>query len=192
MKNVARLLPSALALCILAVLPGLSLAQETYTGEADVSFDGKSNLHGFSGTVNNVPLKVQVTGSEGAEKLSMSTTVTIKNLTTDNNKRDKEMWKMFGYGDHPLMTVKVSGAPLDTAYPSGNKPGKLPVTLVVQGKTTQVTGTTHNLKETAKGGSFELRMDLSLEDMGLKAPQTLLLKVRDEVKVSAQITLTKL
>lgn len=185
MKSI--LASSQTLLISLASLASLA-AQETYTGEADVVFEGSSNLHGFSGEVNNVPLKVQVSDDE---KLSMETTVTIENMTTDNRKRDKDMWKMFGYSEHPLMTVKVSGAPLDSAYPKGDTPGKLPVNFVIQGKSTQVTATTHNLKETAQGGSFELRIPLSLEKLGLKAPQTLLLKVRDQVDVRAQITLNR-
>ncbi len=167
-------------------------AAKDYSGHVDIDFRGKSNLHGFSGQVTKVPLLVKVEGDgSGQELLSMQTQVTVRDLTTKHRKRDRDMWKMFGYADHPLITVRVRNASLAQAYPKGSRPGTLPVTMIIQGKETPVPATTHNLKESSTGGSFELRMTLSLQKLGLKAPQTFLLKVDDTVEVVGQVTLNQ-
>jgi len=167
-------------------------AQETaatYTGSTDVEFQGSSNLHPFEGTVSDVPLEVTLAG----DVLNMKTQVTIRDMTTDNKKRDKDMWSMFKVADYPAMKVSVTNASYAAARPQGEKPGSLPVKLTVAGKTVEVKGTTVNLKETASGGSFDLKLALSLKEMGLEAPVAMLgaLKVHDRVNVVCHVTLTK-
>ncbi len=161
----------------------------TYTGSCSVEFQGDSNLHAFTGTIARVPLSVTLTNGT----LRVTTNVKVTDLDTDKPTRDRQMWKMFQSDQFPHLTISVNNAPLDRAYPGGGKPGKLPVTLSVAGLSRTVTGETRNVQTTAKGGSFDLALTLSLKDLGLKAPRALAgtVRVKDTVTVLCKVTLSK-
>lgn len=175
--------------------PGLLSAQTTfangtYTGSCSVRFEGKSNLHPFTGTLAKVPLSVTLRNDD---TMNMSTRIGVTDLNTAKPARDREMWKMFQSDKFPQLSVKVSSASLKNAYPGLGKTGKLPVTLTIAGVSKTVTGQTRNFVTNSKGGSFDLALTLSLKDLGLKAPRALLgtVKVKDTVSVVCKVTLSR-
>ncbi|MEM1297415.1 MAG: hypothetical protein AAGH89_18765, partial [Verrucomicrobiota bacterium] len=101
--------------------------------------------------------------------------------------------KMFQSDKFPHLQIRVRDASLKNAYPGPGKTGKLPVTFTIAGLRKTVTGQTRNFVTTPKGGSFDLALTLSLEDLGLKAPRALLgtVKVKDTVNVVCKVTLSQ-
>tara|TARA_R110002096_G_scaffold292391_3_gene486917 strand:- start:3729 stop:4304 length:576 start_codon:yes stop_codon:yes gene_type:complete len=188
------LLPVAYLACLLAC-PGLLHAQTTfangtYAGSCSVRFEGKSNLHGFTGTIAKVPLSVSL---QDGDTLNMTTKVAVTSLNTAKPARDREMWKMFQSDKFPHLGVQVRNASLKAAYPGPGKTGKLPVTLTIAGHSKTVTGRTQNFVTGTNGGSFDLALTLSLKDLGLNAPRALAgtIRVKDTVTVLCKVELER-
>ena len=168
-------------------------ADEIWTGDSDVKFHGDSTLHGFDGTVNDVPLTVSVSGTEGSRVVSAVSEVKVKNMDTNHEGRDENMMKMFQQTEFPLIKVEVVGAQEAKLQPKGGKPGAMTVKLTIIGKSNRIDASVTNLKQTADSLSFDLSFPVSLKAFSLEAPSALLgmVKVRDTVEVTAHITLRR-
>jgi hypothetical protein len=197
-KSIMGIINWITVLAMVAILPmGVSSADsppvpvttgtESYRGSARVRFEAASTLHGFEGTLPTVPLDVAL---NGGQQLSTVAGVNVKEMNTNNEKRDKDMRTMFGL---PRFEVRVSGASLTAARPQGGKQGTLPVTVILGSKMAAFDGATSNLVETPTGGSFDLELNVSLAKLGLKPPTLAFgaVKVKDNVRVIAHVKLEK-
>ncbi len=181
-------------LLLLPLLCAASLrADEVWTGTSDVKFHGDSTLHGFDGTVKNVPLTVKMRGEPGSRTVTATSDVTVKDMDTDDDSRDANMMKMFRQTEFPLIKVEVPKAEEGKLRPAGGKPGAMTVKLTIAGKSRNIDAAVTNLKEAPKDLSFDLAFPVSLAAHELPAPSVLggLVKVADKVDVTVHVTLKK-
>jgi hypothetical protein len=114
-------------------------------------------------------------------------------MSTQNEKRDANMMSMFHEAEHHLIAVEVNGAEERTLRPQNGKPGSMPVTLTIAGHRGTAAGAVTNLVEHADSVSFDLAFPISLTAFKLDPPKGLggLMKVKDNVEVTAHVTLHK-
>lgn len=160
---------------------------ETWTGNSDVKFKGYSTLHDFTGTVS-APLKVTVTGEKGSRTVSATSDVEVKRMSTKDDPRDKNMMLMFNAAKFALLKVSVANA-----SEAALKKGTMPVTLTIAGNSGKVTAAVSNISESADAVAFDLAFPISLTAFKLDPPKALggLIKVKDNVDVTAHVTLKK-
>ena len=159
---------------------------QDYVGTCQVRFEGSSNLHDFSGTVNGVPIQAQRRG----DVFEMESQVTIGGMRTGNEKRDKRMWQMFEKVRYPLLVLRVKRASVEEARPNEGA-GCVLVEMEVRGKRVPVEAAITNLKEGKEQVTFDVSMQLSLKALGLIAPKALLgtVQVKDKVRVLSRVSL---
>lgn len=186
-----RLRPILYAL--LLALPHLLVADETWSGAADVKFRGYSTLHNFEGTVKQVPLKVTVTGGEKDRVVSATSNVEVKDMSTAHEGRDKNMMTMFQQAKHRFIKVEVDDAKEPALRPPGGGPGTMPVKVTIAGMTGTISAKVTNVVEAETRGSFDLSFPVSLKQFKLEPPKSLggLVKVRDNVDVTVRVVLKK-
>jgi hypothetical protein len=168
-------------------------ADETWAGSSDVKFKGYSTLHDFEGTLKAVPLKVRVASGKNGRVVSATSAVKVKQMSTDNAKRDAGMMTMFHEPEHHLIDLEVNGADERTLRPHDGRPGSMPVTLTIAGHRGTANGTVTNLAEKGDAVSFDLAFPVSLAAFKLEPPSAVggLVKVKDTVDVTAHVTLRK-
>jgi hypothetical protein len=178
---------------LLLALPHLLVADETWSGAADVKFRGYSTLHNFEGTVKQVPLKVTVAGGEKDRVVSATSNVEVKEMSTAHEGRDKNMLTMFQQAKHRFIKVEVDEAKEQALRPSGGGPGSMPVKLTIAGTTGIISAKVTNVVEAETRGSFELAFPVSLKQFKLDPPKSLggLVKVRDNVDVTVRVVLKR-
>lgn len=172
---------AALLLCVIAA------HAETWTGTSDVKFKGYSTLHDFTGTVS-APLKVTVSGEKGARTVNATSDVEVKRMNTKDDARDRNMMLMFNAAKFALLKVNVANA----SEPALKK-GAMPITLTIAGTSGKVNAAVTNVSESAGSVAFDLTFPISLTAFKLTPPSTLggLIKVKDNVDVTARVTLKK-
>ena len=175
-------------------LPGA----EVYRGRCDVVFEGDSTLHAFTGNITNLALAVVCdTNAAGEAVLDTRIEIAPKRLTTHNEKRDANMYRMFQADRFPMLFVLVTNAPLAAAKLSpANSPattGTLPVQLTFCGITKEVRAKTTNPKPLANGWEFDLQTEVPLAAFKLKPSSALfgLINVDDKVVIKAHIRVQK-
>lgn len=158
-----------------------SLYAQNYKGSSSIHFKGNSNLHGFSGGVQNVPTSVQLLGNVFSARLVIS----IPKMTTKDKKRDKNMHKMFKTPSYPSILVEASKVSFSQAKPKGKTPGRLPVTITIQGKKHHTVARVASFVQAGKKANAKISIRLSLKKLGLKAPTALFgtIRVKDHVDV---------
>lgn len=186
-----RLRPILFALFL--ALPRLLVADETWSGVADVKFRGYSTLHNFEGTVKQVPLKVTVAGGEKDRVVSATSNVEVKDMSTAHEGRDKNMMTMFQQAKHRFIKVEVDDAKEQALRPSGGSPGEMPVKVTIAGMTNTIPAKVTNIVEAETRGFFDLSFPVSLKQFKLDPPKSLggLVKVRDNVDVTVRVVLKK-
>jgi polyisoprenoid-binding protein YceI len=174
---------------LLALLPvlGLNAAEKadqpsaTYTGTANVRFYGTSTLHDFEGQVTSRPFKLTI---EGDGKWSADADAPVAQMSTDNKRRDNNMYEMLGSSVFPSLHGSVKNAPV----PRGGSQ-------VVQG-TLKIRNVEHKVPVTISGWkrdgdsvSFHGEAAVSLSAYGLKAPSVMgVVRVGDTVTLRADVT----
>lgn len=168
-------------------------ADETWAGSSDVKFKGYSTLHDFEGTLKAVPLKVRVAPGKSGRAVSAASDVKVRQMSTQNEKRDAGMMRMFHEAEHHFINVEVSGADERTLRPHDGRPGAMPVTLIIAGRRGTAHGEVTNLVEEEDVVSFDLAFPVSLAAFQLEPPSAVggLVKVKDTVDVTAHVTLRK-
>lgn len=166
---------------------------ETWEGTADVKFKGYSTLHNFTGTVNGVPLNISVTGERGARVVGATSSVEVKQMSTKDEARDKNMWAMFNEAKYRLIKVTVTGAREQDLKPAGGRPGTMPISLTIAGTTSKVAASVTQVVENAAAVSFDLAFPVSLPAFKLDPPKAVggLVKVKETVDVTAHVTLKR-
>ncbi len=184
---------SRLAVLLVLVLAPLTHADETWSGTSDVKFRGYSTLHNFDGTVGRVPLKVTVAEGANGRVVSATSSVEVQRMSTDHEKRDRNMWTMFQQAKYRVLKVEVNGAEERRLRPSGGRPGSMPVVLTIAGTRGTVTAAVTNVVESPTQGSFDLAFPVSLKAFKLAPPSSLagLVTVKDTVDVTVHVELKK-
>jgi len=185
MKRFLALL--ALILCAYAA------RAENWEGTADVKFKGYSTLHNFTGTVSGVPLKVSVTGERGSRLVSATSSVEVKQMSTKDEARDKNMWAMFNEAKYRLIKVSVTGVREQDLKPTGGRTGTMPISLTIAGTTGKVTASITQVVEDANEVSFDLAFPVSLPAFKLDPPKAVggLVKVKETVDATAHVVLKR-
>jgi hypothetical protein len=184
---------TTLAVFALALLlPAFLRADETWAGSSDVTFKGYSTLHDFEGTLKKVPLKATVAGAKDTRVVSASSRVEVKQMSTQNEKRDRGMMAMLNETAHHFISLQVERADERTLHPRSGA-GRMPITLTIAGHSGRVTGTVTNVVEQPENVAFDLAFPVSLKAFQLEPPSAMvgLVKVKDTVDVTAHVTLRK-
>lgn len=182
-----------LVVCLGLVFSVEAIADDIWTGVADVKFHATSTLHDFDGTIPKVPLRVTVKPGSNGRLVSATSDVEVTKMNTAEAKRDKAMWEMFQQAKYRVIKIEVNDAPERVLKPTATKAGSMPVTLNIAGKRGTVNGTVTNVVESPSQGSFDLAFPVSLKAFSLEPPKAVggLIKVGDIVQVSARVTLKK-
>ena len=178
-------------LCLSLLLSISPLRAETWSGTAQITFDGTSTLHAWGGKVAAEPFKANVT-MDGGKPQGVKAEVTVKaaQMDTAEPKRDANMLKAMKVDAHPLILGRIDAKFSEIA--TANTPTKLPIKLNLLGKPQNVTGTISNWKLSGRKASFDLDFPVSMKASGISVPAVLLfIRVGDGVKVHASVTLTQ-
>ena len=167
------------------------LHAETWSGTAQITFDGTSTLHAWGGKVAAEPFKADVTMDGGKpQRVTAEVTVKAAKMDTAEPKRDANMRKAMKVDAHPLILGKIDAKFSEIA--AASTPTKLPIELNLLGRPQNVTGTISNWKLAGKKATFDLDFPVSLKASGISVPTVLLfIKVGDGIKVHASVTLTQ-
>lgn len=173
------------------LLSATLLHAETWSGTAQITFDGTSTLHAWGGKVAAEPFKADVTMSGGKpQRVKAEVTVKASNMDTAEPKRDENMRKAMQVDAHPLIVGKIDAKFSEIA--AASTPTKLPMELILLGKPQDVTGTISNWKLNGKKASFDLDFPVSMKACGISVPAVLIfIRVGDGVKVHASVTLNQ-
>jgi hypothetical protein len=191
--------PSFITLILLAGTALVSRADESkWSGTCQVRFCGESTLHDFEGTVAAEPFTVTIADESDPAKATATSTVVVKaaGMDTGNDKRDVEMHKCMDVATHPGIVVELDHLAVAATKPAADgavpRPTVIPFTMTLKGKTHEVTGRVSDWSFSEKKASFKVSFPVSLKDSGITPPNVLgLVKVKDEILVSASLSLTR-
>ncbi len=177
----------------------VSQAQDSnWSGTCKVHFSGKSTVHDFEGTVAADPFTVTVSDLANPADATASATVVVRasGMDTGNEKRDVEMHKSMDVANHPEIVVEIDHLAVASTRPATDgpvpRPTVIPFKMTLKGKSHEVSGQVSNWSYSEKEASFTVSFPVSLKDSGIKPPNVLgLVKVKDEILVSASLRLTR-
>ena len=176
---------------LILFLSATLLHAETWSGTAQITFDGTSTLHAWGGKVAAEAFKADVTMTDGQpQRVKAEVAVKAANMDTAEPKRDANMLKAMQVDSHPLILGKIDAKFSEIA--AASTPTKLPIELNLLGKSQNVTGTISNWKLNGRKASFDLDFPVSMKASGISVPAVLLfIRVGDGVQVHASVTLTQ-
>jgi polyisoprenoid-binding protein YceI len=152
--------------------------------QADIRFQCTSTLHDFEGAVPAQPFVLSLSSSN---TWSAQAAVVVWQMNTASEGRDRNMWKMFGTNNHPLIRgeVKPSVAP-----PAGTN---VTLTLTIRDQKRDLSVQIIGWTEDAEAVRFHAAWDVSLKQYGLKPPTVMgIIRVGDNVHVEADVTASKM
>ncbi len=170
------------ATTILALVP-LHLQAEEAT--AAVVFKGTSTLHGFEGTVASQPFEIELheDPATGLMHVSAAATVNVDEMTTDNRKRDSNMFKMLDAATF----ARIEGRLVDAVLPAEGT-AEATLLLTIRGVAQPVAATLSDWHHEEGQVSCRMTFPVSLKAFGLKAPSVIgLIRVGDTVDVECTI-----
>jgi polyisoprenoid-binding protein YceI len=181
---------------MLIALALLSLCTGALAAELEGSFTAtikpRATGHSFGGAVTSETFKV-VLGERDAQTLATFTaTAKMAKLTTFKKKRDQEMLDHFNAAEHPDITGKVTGFPLETlAAATEEKPVMLPFELGFAGGEVKMEAAVTSYTKAADGQiEFDTAFTVSQKACGCEPiSMALVMSVKDEVPVRAHFTL---
>lgn len=174
-------------LCLLAATGMLLVSARAgeVTTTASITFRGTSTLHGFEGTVTPAPFPVifRKDSETGRTNISATVTVNVADMTTQHNKRDKNMFKML---DAENFTT-ISGTLTNALIPAEGS-GEATVHLKIHGVEQDITATLSDLKIDETQSTCRMEFPVSLAAFGLKPPSVIgLIRVGDTVTVECTL-----
>jgi hypothetical protein len=181
-----------LTACLLGSLAQADTTQ-SWSGKADITFEGTSTLHNWGGKVSAKPFQTQVTlDAEGKPKrVQAEVIVEAAKMDTAEPKRDENMRKAMKVTEHPLIQAMID-VPADQIAADLKTPTQLPMTLTLLGKPQQITGTIRQFQRKDGKVTFDLDFPVSMKASGISVPSVLLfIRVGDGVKVHASVTLAQ-
>ncbi|MFM7603971.1 MAG: YceI family protein [Prosthecobacter sp.] len=164
---------------------------ETWSGKADLRFEGTSTLHGWGGKVTTQPFKADVTFN-GDKPLRVVSNVTVKaaEMDTQEPKRDENMRKAMKVANHPLIIGNIDAKFSEIS--DASTPSRLPLTLNLLGMPQHTTGEISNWQLKNGQASFDIEFPVSMRASGISVPAVLFfIRVGDAVIVRGHVTLAK-
>lgn len=170
---------------------GAAEVSETWAGTAQITFDGTSTLHDWTGKVSAEPFKTEVILKDGKpRRIKSKVLVKAAAMDTDEAKRDENMRKAMKVSDHPLIIGSIDTEFSDIS-PAGT-PVKLPLSISLLGRQQSISSTISNWKSDGRRASFDLDFPISMKASGISVPPVLFfIRVGDGVKVHASVELRK-
>ncbi|MBN2163250.1 MAG: YceI family protein [Pontiellaceae bacterium] len=184
MKNPFRS-PFTLFATAVFILAGTARAEQFSAG-ADIHFKGESTLHDFEGTVSSLPFTAVMNkdAKTGQLVVKADAALNVKDMTTNNNKRDKNMFKMLDLSHFATIEGHLAETPLSEQESTTAK-----LHLKICSAEQDVTATIS--KVTRNGTEYQCTMTfpISLKAFNLKAPSVVgLIRVSDTVEIECTIT----
>lgn len=194
-------MPSAVSLACLVLTwlgPASAFAETArwvpVAGQSLVSFDASFPPADFSGFGRDLDGEFEIDASDLGQGVSGHLTVQVNTISTGSDGRDKDMYKALASARHPTMyfviqTVEAPSFPLGVAEHTDTL-------LTIQGRLS-IAGV-----ERVKRFSGRVRMKqgrlwvrgesrFNMSDFGIKPPQYLLFRVKDEVGVGFDLLLER-
>jgi hypothetical protein len=170
----------------------------TLHGTCTIHFLGKSTLHNFDGQVACQPFSLVVEENESGAQIIRQPLVEIpvREMDTDNDRRDEKMYAMFESRGYPLIRSRFADldltALLERLQAGGSDPARLDFTLQIRDRSLPVQAAIRNLKTAPEQITFDLEFPLSLASFRLEPPSVLgLIRVDDLVRVEASVQLRR-
>jgi len=180
---------SALSLVALCGAPAFASDARTAKVEAtsEIRFTGSSPLHDWEGKAP--PVHSTLSESTIPGQWNTDLVIPVAGLDSDEPSRDARMREMFRADRWPDIHVEIRD--IDPAATS--RSGELVASLTIGDVTRDVTTRITNWKEDGDRASFDAGAVVSLKAFSLDAPTVLgLIRVADEVKVNAHVTIEKI
>lgn len=157
----------------------------TINADAQIVFHGSSTLHDFEGTVTAPPFHVELQQVGGEERVTVKADAVVKvgAMTTDNRKRDKNMFRMFDLEHYAL----IEGSLPETVI-SVKEPTKVKLLLKIRNEQHEVEATISDVRLDGNKMSCRMTFAVSLQSFHLKAPSVMgVIRVDDTVQVECTI-----
>lgn len=155
------------------------------TATADIQFSGSSTLHDFEGRASSQPFVASFTEDRETGQLNVvaKASLSVKDMGTENSKRDKNMFKMFDLEHFKLITGELT----ETAIPlEGSTHATL--RLKIRNVERDVDATISDVRRDGNNISCKMQFAISLKVFDLKGPSVMgLIRVDDSVYVECKI-----
>ncbi|MBD3320089.1 MAG: hypothetical protein GF350_03250 [Chitinivibrionales bacterium] len=159
-------------------------------GIAEISFFGRSTLHGFEGqgVTEMFVLKGVVDTASGDTLVGTKIITRTEGLATKDEALNKNMYKTLGSGSYPVITAWIDKVPLEKLRPPAGTRGEFPFRLKVRDITQRLTATSSDWAMTSDSLVFTAQFDFSLSAFELQPPAPVfgLIKMEDIVKVTCR------
>lgn len=171
-----------------ALTPALMVAAEAnlvqrLPAEATVRFAATSTLHDFDGKLSAQPFSLLISNGTWFADAG----VLAARMATASEGRDRNMHKMLGTNDYPLIHGVVVAAPVPGAAGTN-----VTLRLKIRDRSQDLPVRISGWKETAEEIQFHAAWELSLKQFALKPPSVIgVIRVGDRVKLEADVTATK-
>jgi polyisoprenoid-binding protein YceI len=163
-------------------------------GQSLVSFDAGFPPGGFSGFGRDLTGEFEADASDLGQGVNGHLTVQVTTISTGNNGRDKDMYRALAADRHPtiyfvIQTVETPSFPLGVAEHTD-------ILLTVQGRLS-IAGVERVKRFSGRVRTKEGRLwvrgesRFRMSDFGIKPPQYLLFRVKDEVGVGFDLLLER-
>ncbi|MGM0462939.1 MAG: YceI family protein [Fibrobacterota bacterium] len=173
-------------LCTLICIFPLIVWADSRTAVAVVEggFNARATGHSFSG---EFPTQAgDATLHLDDSTVSMALAVPLRNISTDNSRRDNNMYKMFAADTYEAITGEVTEVSLKTLRDSTT----LPLSLTIRDITKGIDGTISDWKEEGGNISFTPSFTVSLDSFDLDPDSPVPgLRVREKVEVALSVHL---
>ncbi|MGM0461005.1 MAG: YceI family protein [Fibrobacterota bacterium] len=148
-------------------------------------FSARATGHSFEGRFPTQSAQCTLRTADTDTLISLSAEVPVADISTDNPRRDKNMYAMFDKESHPVISGQVEEVPLSRLRTQNS----LPVALSIRDRKNTHNGTITELNEGEDHLNFILTFPLSLDDYALEpgSPLPGVLKVHDEVNLTIQV-----
>ena len=151
--------------------------------KATVRFAATSTLHDFDGELSAQPFSLLLSNGTW----SADAGVLAAHMATASEGRDRNMHKMLGTNDYPLIHGAVVAAPVPGAAGTN-----VTLHLKIRDRSQDLPVRISDWKETAEEIQFHAAWELSLKQFALKPPSVIgVIRVGDRVKLEADVTATK-
>lgn len=168
----------------------------TLDGVCEIRFFGQSTLHDFVGKVTCQPFSLSDEGPRDTDGRLQAprVKVLVREMDTDNTRRDKTMRAMFEEDKYPEIQSQLADLDLAALLQQLQEREEVPETLEFDLQIRQikqrVKATTRERRVTPEQISFILDFPLSLASFQLKPPSVLgFIKVDDQVLVEVEVLL---
>ena len=180
------MLKKLVVLTVVACMMNATTWAEHVAATVGIRFKGTSTLHGFEGTAPAQPFVAHFTTDEktGTWKVSARTSLNVKNMTTNNRMRDKNMDKMFDLVHFPRIEAELQNVSISEKADTQAK-----LHLKIRNVEHEVNATISNVRRKGDRISCIMSFPVSLTAFGMTPPSVMgMIKVKDTVNVECTVT----